>query len=98
LFSFLFFSFFARFLNCRLEHGESDLGVTYADFLADAAKKGALEKGRGALVLCEPVNSLKSWFEVIQRKLRANTKLPLEELSKGEFKWSCFFCFFGLFF
>jgi hypothetical protein len=71
-------------LTCPLEHGESDLGVTYADFLADAAKKGALEKGRGALVLCEPVNALKSWFEVIQRKLRANAKLSLEELGHGK--------------
>jgi hypothetical protein len=46
------------------------LGKTsYSDFLADAAKRGALEKGKGALVLSAPTNSLKSWFDLIARKV-----------------------------
>ncbi len=57
------------------------LGATsYSDFLADGAKRGALEKGAGALVLSAPISSLKSWFELIARKLNHGEKLLSEEL------------------
>ncbi len=55
-------------------------GATYSDFLSDAAKKGALAKGRGALVLSSPTSALKSWFELIARKLNSGQKLLSEEL------------------
>jgi hypothetical protein len=76
-----------------IESGASasdSLGATsYSDFLADSAKRGAKEKGRGALVLSAPVHALKSWFELIERKLNSGQKLLTEELvnisKAGEF-------------
>jgi hypothetical protein len=69
-----------------IESGASvtdSLGATsYSDFLADAGKRGALEKGVGALVLSGPEASLKSWFAEIARKLNKGEKLLTEDLSE----------------
>jgi hypothetical protein len=69
-----------------IESGASvadSLGATsYSDVLADAGKRGALEKGVGALVLSGPEASLKSWFAEIARKLNKGEKLLTEDLAE----------------
>lgn len=66
-----------------VEAGEVDVGLgvktSYGEILADAAKLGALELGRGVVVLSGPVIPLKSWYEIIARKLRSDTGKLLQD-------------------